>query len=185
MKIFAVIGPIGAGKSTISKLFEENNYKIYRLSHSLVEAAKKEKIDTSNRESMQNFGDRKRQEHGNDYLAKLTYQKIIDSNHTKVIIESIRILEELEYFKNKFQDSLKIISVDLDLETRYKRSQKRGGKYDKKTITLEEFKKHSTHDLGNTNTKHKGVRECMKLADIKLINSKTPEELKLQLKKYF
>lgn len=110
-----------------------------------------------------------REERGKDVVAEVTLdwiKKAINDGHRRILIDGIRSLQEVDYFREHFPD-LKIIAIHADPETRYHRSKHRKRKDD--AYSRQTFNKRDQIEL------QVGIGDVIALADI-LISS--PETLK-------
>lgn len=100
----ALVGTIGAGKTTALRYLEENHgYTGFKLSKSLIEKAKESGVDVEDRKSLQDFGDKLRAEHGSSMLAKFAIESCSDIE-TPIVFDSIRNYTELATLINTYDD---------------------------------------------------------------------------------
>jgi len=111
-----------------------------------------------------------RKERGDDIVAELTLELIeeaINQGETKILIDGIRSLKEVEYFKDQFPN-LQIIAIHANPDTRYLRSKSRQRKDD--AYSRESFDKRDRIELSV------GIGEVIALADILINSPSTLEE---------
>ena len=181
-KYIAIVGPIGAGKTTVSDiLIEEFGYVRYKISQGLYDEVERRGLERT-RIILQDVGDDLRNLKGPGVLSKLAVEKLkkdgVDQSK-KIVFESIRNHNEILVLQEEYGDELFVISVDTPLEVRYKRAVERKGQYNEQDTTFEEFKKIAERDLGKGNGENEqNVLKCMELADIEISNDGTLEDLK-------
>jgi dephospho-CoA kinase len=95
-------------------------------------------------------------------------------------IDGIRNAAEVEKLKEIFGGEFHLISVDADLETRWRKAQNRGKESDPKTF--EEFLEADKRDFEENLENGQQVKKCMGLADYSCLNNGTIEELREKLK---
>ena len=98
--IIGLTGPFGSGCTYVAKEhIEKLGYKYLSLSSILKDEFEKENPGNTSRSSLQEFGNKLREDNGNDYLAIKVFE-IIQSDPTckKWVIDSIRNTHEVEYF---------------------------------------------------------------------------------------
>jgi dephospho-CoA kinase len=184
----AIVGPIAAGKTTVADILRDNyGFATYKLSQGIYDEADRLGLDREDRVVLQDLGDKLRKEQGVDVLAKLAINKILrqaqDDKDAKFVIESIRNHNEVLRLQQELGDKLYVIAVDAPMEVRYERAVKREGQYKEQHLSFEEFKKIAERDLGKESDEAgQNVIKCMQLADVKVDNSGTKEELEVKLK---
>ncbi|MEM0286487.1 MAG: AAA family ATPase, partial [Candidatus Methanomethyliaceae archaeon] len=132
MKLFCITGMPGAGKSIVANVAKSMGFKVIVMGDVIREEARRRGI----KESPEALGElmlNLRKEEGPDAIAKRCIQNL--SNNDIAIIEGIRSLEELNFFK-KIADVF-LIAVHASPSTRFKRLIKRGRADDPKNF--EEF----------------------------------------------
>jgi len=167
-----------SGKGTVADLLKENGYSYFSLSDIVREEASKLGLDHS-RESLIYSGNMLRKELGPSVLAKKIISKIEVSKPSKAVIDSIRNLAEINELKKL--PGFILAAVDAPVKVRFERAISRGRVGFEKT--MEEFirieKKENTSDPDKQQ-----LFECLKAADIKIINGGTVEELKRKIEAF-
>jgi len=126
--------------------------------------------------NLQKIGGELRNKFGPDILARRTWEKILSSGEKKVVIDSIRGKEEVEFFRRVADFCL--VAILADPRKRFERMKKRGREADPKT--WEEFKKMEARDKTGDG---RDVEACIEMADFKVENNGTIEELENRIEK--
>ncbi|MFC1615821.1 AAA family ATPase [Patescibacteria group bacterium] len=122
VKVFGLIGGIASGKSTVQKVFADEDYQVIELSDTLKKKLKEMGIDNPKRIDYATCAETLREEFGKAALALLSVNNI--SEDGKVVISGIRTPEEVEYLRERFSD-LVLIGIDVPLEVRIERVRSR------------------------------------------------------------
>lgn len=172
MKLFCITGMPGAGKSIVANAAKSMGLKVIIMGDVIREEAKKRGI----KESPEALGELMltlRREEGPDAIAKRCIQNL--SINDIAIIEGVRSLEELNFFK-RIADVL-LIAVHAAPLTRFKRLIKRGRVDDPKSF--EEFMERDMREIKI------GIGSVIALADVMFVNEGTIEELIDKSKEFF
>jgi dephospho-CoA kinase len=171
--IVAIVGTIGAGKTTAVNFFEQLGYSKFKLTQAIYDEADKRGLDRENRIVLQDLGDEMREEFGVSVLAQRIIEKINKSNPDgKYVLDSIRNHNEILEFKKAFGDKLIIVAIDAPIDDRFERAVDRKGQYKEQEMTFEEFREIDRRDQGVGNAENEqNVRKCMDLADVAINNN--------------
>jgi dephospho-CoA kinase len=175
--IIGLTGRIAGGKGVISDFFKENRFEYLSLSQEVREEAQKRGM-VQERKTLQDIGNLIRVEEGTAALAKRIIKKI--DTKKDYIIDGIRNAGEVEELRKKFKDKFILISIDADLDRRWRNAQNRGKISDPKTF--EEFIEADKRDFEENVESGQQVKKCMSLADYSLLNDGTIEEIREELK---
>lgn len=130
--IIAVTGLNGSGKSTIGTYLKETHgFMHFSFRDVLVEILRDRKMEL-NRENMRELANEIRREHGSSYLIEKMLVQAEDNQ--KIVIESIRTLDEVAYLK---KIGAVVIGVSAPSLIRYERITERKTSTDK--ISYQEF----------------------------------------------
>ncbi len=172
--IICLTGLPGSGKTVSAKLFKATGFKVIGMSLEIKQLMKKQKIEINNK-NLRNFSNELRKKYGNEIVAKLTVKraktilKKEENQKIKLLIEGIRSLQEIRYFKKLFK-KIYIIAVISDQKIRYDRISKRARKDD--TKSYKDFLWREDKEL------KWGVADTIKSADILIFNNSTKKDLK-------
>ncbi|MBI5816847.1 MAG: hypothetical protein HZB09_00260 [Candidatus Yonathbacteria bacterium] len=184
--VVGLTGQLGAGKGVISNILtKEHGFTHYSLSDRVREIATSQERGPKNgltgRESLQNVGNETRAWFGGDSLAKLTAgHALIDliAGKDRIVFDSIRNPEEILFLKKI--PGFKLVAVIASREQRFKNILNLNRPADPKTF--EDFCRCDDRDLGiGENTLGQNVGKCIEMADIKLINESTRDDLGLAI----
>ena len=184
MNIIGLVGPLACGKGVIAEyLIKKYQYTSFSLSTLVHAEVKKRGFVIVTRTILQNVGDDMRVKEGDGVLAKRAIKTLNPKLYTlnpKIIIEGIRNPGEVEYLRSI--PGFFLIAVDAEREIRFQRVLKRGKSWDPKDWKT--FLKVDGRDsMDKTNTNGQQVRKCMEMADIRIENNGSINELMSNLKK--
>jgi dCMP deaminase len=168
-------GPNAAGKGeAIKYLVDQRKFIAFSLSDIIRAEAKKRGLEPV-RYNLITIGNELRKKEGSAVLAAMTAAKI--KNMPQAVVDSIRnpfeVLELQKTLKN-----FKLIGINADPKVRFERSMKRARPGDAQN--LDDFNK--KEELENTSDPDaQQLTKCYEMADIKIDNSGTPEQLFRQL----
>jgi dephospho-CoA kinase len=179
-------GRIAGGKGVISEFFKEKGFEYLSLSQEVRLEAQKRGIFPE-RKNLQDLGNLMREEGGPGVLAKRIIKKINENKKNKdyknYIIDGIRNTGEVEELRKAFGKSFFLISVDSELSLRWRNLQKRGKESDPKKF--EEFIEADKRDFEENTENGQQVRKCMEMADYKILNNGTIQELNKKIEKIY
>lgn len=137
--ILGVTGEMGSGKGVIAKhVVLEHKGSMHKFSTMLRDVLERMYIEES-RENISKLSKMLRQNFGEEVFANTMYHDTQNDEHEIVVIDGIRRMADLTYLKQL--ENFKLVYVDADLETRYKRVVDRGENENDAQKTLEEFKR--------------------------------------------
>ncbi len=167
MKVIGVVGMPGSGKGVVTKVAEDMDIAIIRMGDVVREEAKKRKKDVGKVAIML------RREYGDSFIAKTCVDRIKKLNINKIMIEGIRSLDEVETFKNNFED-FKVIAIHSSPKTRFRRLKRRNRVDDPKNIL--EFKERDERELGF------GIGDAIATSDYMIVNEGPLEKFKRDIR---
>lgn len=176
MLIIGITGTLGSGKGTIvDYLVREKGF-----AHFSVRAFISEEIINRgmpvNRDNMVVVANELRRKHSPSYIVDQLYELALKAG-TDSVIESIRTPGEVYSLRQKGRFYL--FSVDALPEIRYDRIEKRNSETDR--INYETFLMNEAREMESQDPFEQNIRKCMELADYKLWNSGTLEQLERQV----
>ena len=159
-QIIAITGMPLAGKTEISKVAEKLGLPVISMGDAVRREALKRGI-TLDGESIGRLMLQLRKEMGPDAVAKICSNIIEEINNDIVVVEGVRSLHEINYFKSKFNKII-IVAVHASPRIRFQRGLLRGREDDPKTFN--EFEKRDLRELDV------GIGSVIALADYMIIN---------------
>lgn len=176
MIIIGITGTDGAGKSVaVDYLVKEKGFTHYSARALLLDEIEKRGLERS-RANMRIVANDLRREYGNDYLLKVYLRQIKENGIEKAVIESLRAVAEAETLK---KNRGVLLAVDADQKIRYKRIVSRASESDK--ISFEEFVRQEKLEMDDPDPSGMQKAEVIKMADYRLINNGSIEELRRQV----
>jgi len=169
--IIGLTGSFGAGKgAVVDYLVKEKGFKHFSARTFITEEISKQNIPVS-RESLIDFGNRLRLEHGPAYIIETLFSQA-NKNGGNVVVESLRATEEAKYIKE--QGSF-VIGVDADPEIRYERMTARGTETD--NVTYKEWKKQQAMETNPNEPTKQDIFGALKESDYIIMNNGTLDDL--------
>ena len=121
MKLVAIVGMAGSGKSELSKLFENKGYHKIRFGDITEDIIKKKGLDL-NEDNEKKVREGLRKEYGMDAYARHNLPKIQEAlQKHDVIIDGLYSWEEYLFLKEKFGKNIVVLAIYAQPEERYER----------------------------------------------------------------
>ncbi len=174
MKIVAIVGMPGSGKSEIARIFERNGFIRIRFGDITDEEVKKRGLEL-NETNERYVRELLRQEHGMTAYAYLNLPRIDAAiKHSNVVIDGLYSWEEYTFLKNHYGKDFFTVAVWASPPTRYARLTARSSRH----LTPEEAASRDVAEIENVN---KGGPIAM--ADFTIINEFTLAHLKKEVER--
>ena len=173
MKVIAFTGMPASGKSEAVQLAKDKGIPVIRMGDLVWEETKRQgrPLDDKNVGSVASS---MRNEQGMDIWAKRTVEKIRCLKKSPLlVIDGVRNMEEIEYFKKELGMDFLVISIDASLEMRRKRAIARGRTDDSKD--LKDLEERDRREISW------GLQKVIADADIVIPNNGTLKEFKKQV----
>jgi len=168
VKVVAIVGMAGAGKSEVARVFEDHGFKKVRFGDITDEELKNRGLET-NEENERYIRQQLRKEHGMDAYAKLNLPRIDSSlKSSNVVVDGLYSWEEYILLKEYYGEQFTTVAVWASPATRHGRLAHRA----KRPLTLEEAANRDKSEIENIN---KGGPIAM--ADFTIVNEASLEEL--------
>jgi dCMP deaminase len=120
-QIIAVVGMTGSGKSVVSDFLSEKGYKFLRLGQITIEELKRNGLEPTE-ENEKRIREELRNEHGMAAFAILNKPKIDELlKESSVVLDGLYSWSELKYFREQYNDKIKVLAVNTPPEIRYSR----------------------------------------------------------------
>jgi len=171
MKVVAIVGMAGAGKSEVARVFEEHGFKKVRFGDITDEELKNEGLE-ANEENERYIRQQLRKKHGMAAYAKLNLHKIDSSlKSSNVVVDGLYSWEEYTLLKERYGERLSVLAVWASPATRHARLAHRA----ERPLTLEEAASRDKSEIENSN---KGGPIAM--ADFTIVNEASLGVLKIE-----
>jgi len=170
-RLIGLTGSNGAGKGEAAAFLKDRGYSYFSLSDEIREELGRQGLEPT-RDHLIHQGNELRARFGPDVLARRVMAKV----GGKAVIDSIRNPHEVAFLRS--QEGFILVAVDAPVELRYARVLKRGRM--ESAETLEEFAAKEREEMRN-DPNGQQLQECFRLADIRLLNDGTVEELHRRL----
>jgi dephospho-CoA kinase len=168
MRVVAIVGMAGAGKSEVARIFEKNGFKKVRFGDITEEEIKKRGFEM-NEENERHIRQQLRKEHGMAAYAKLNLTRIDAAlESSDVVVDGLYSWEEYTLLKDLYDERFSTVAVWASPATRHERL----GNRTKRSLTLKEAVSRDKAELENIN---KGGPIAM--ADFTITNEGPLEEL--------
>ena len=162
-----LVGPFGSGKSTLTKIIEEQGFSSVRLSQFIEEEIKKKNIQGDNkRKILQDVGNSLRKQYGADILTKKALELAVRNHASLLVIDGIRNVGEIEYLKKN--STCFIVGITSDVKARYKRLQNVQGR---QSTSFVEFVRFESRERGKGQRQNgQQAAKCWEMRDFEIIN---------------
>jgi dephospho-CoA kinase len=168
MKLAAVVGMTGAGKSEVSHLFEKSGFIRIRFGDVTDEEVRKRGLEL-NEENERSTRELLRQKYGMAAYAVLNLSRIdLALKQQDVVVDGLYSWEEYNFLKNYFGDSFSVVAVWASPRTRYARLEKRADR----RLTPEEATGRDKAEVENINK-----AGPIAMADFTILNDSSLKEL--------
>jgi dephospho-CoA kinase len=168
VKVVAIVGMTGAGKSEVARVFEEHGFKKVRFGDLTDEELRNRGLEP-NEENERRIREQLRKKHGMAAYAKLNLPRIDSSlKSSNVVVDGLYSWEEYILLKERYGGNLSVVAVWASPATRHGRLVHRT----KRPLTLEEAAGRDKSEIESIN---KGGPIAM--ADFTILNDVSLEEL--------
>ncbi len=174
MKVVAIVGMAGSGKSEVSRLFEKAGFTRIRFGDVTDDELRKLGQEL-NEENERRVRELLREEHGMAAYAKLNLPRIdVALASSDVVVDGLYSWEEYTFLKEHYNNDLLLVAVWAAPKTRYARLNGRR----ERNLTPEEAAGRDRVEIENL---HKGGP--IAVADYVIVNESSLEDLREQTKK--
>ena len=174
MKVVSIVGMTGAGKSVVSRVFEENGFIKIRFGDVTDEEIRKKGLEL-NEENERCIRELLRKQLGMSAYARLNLPRIDEaSKHSDVVVDGLYSWEEYTFLKTYYREAFYVVAVWASPRARYARL---SGRLNRR-LTLEEAASRDRAEIENIN---KGGPIAM--ADFTIINESSLEDLRKEAKR--
>jgi len=176
MIIIGITGTLGAGKGTIVDFLTKEKGLVHFSVRAFIANEIILRGMTVNRDSMVIVANDLRKNNSPSYITDCLYKKAIQQGKDS-IIESIRTPGEIYSLREK--GNFYLLAVDADTQIRYGRIKNRQSETDH--ISLATFLYNENREMNSTDPNAQNLSKCIELANYKLWNNGTVEQLNRQV----
>jgi dephospho-CoA kinase len=171
VKVVAIVGMAGAGKSEVARVFVQHGFKRVRFGDITDEKLRSSGLEL-NEENERCIRQRLRENYGMAAYAKLNLPKIDNAlKSSNVVVDGLYSWEEYLLLKERYGEKLSVLAVWASPATRYARLAQRA----ERPLTFEEAASRDKSEIENIN---KGGPIAM--ADFVILNEASFEKLKTE-----
>jgi dephospho-CoA kinase len=169
MKVVAIVGMTGAGKSEVARVFEEHGFKKVRFGDITDEELNNRGLEPNERNE-RTIREELRKKHGMAAYAKLSLPRIDSSlKSSNVVVDGLYSWEEYTLLKERYGEEFSVLAVWSSPPTRHARLAHRA----KRALSLKEAASRDKSEIENVN---KGGPIAM--ADFAILNENSLAKLK-------
>jgi dephospho-CoA kinase len=169
MKVVAIVGMTGAGKSEVARVFEEHGFKKVRFGDITDEELNNRGLEP-NEENERTIREELRRKYGMAAYAKLSLSRIDSSlKSSNVVVDGLYSWEEYTLLKDRYGGKLSVLAVWSSPATRHARLAHRA----KRALTLQEAASRDKSEIENIN---KGGP--IAVADLAILNENSLQKLR-------
>ncbi len=174
MKVIAIVGMAGSGKSEVSRILEENGFTRIRFGDVTDEEVARRGLEL-NEENERHIRELLRKQQGMAVYARLNLPKIDSAlKNSGVVIDGLYSWEEYTFLKEHYGENLHIVAVWASPKTRHARLVTRSNR----RLTMEEAISRDKEEVEKIN---KGGPIAM--ADFTIINESSLDNLRQETKR--
>jgi len=172
MKIVAIVGMPGSGKTEAVKILEKLGFKRVYFGGIVLEEVKRRGLEI-NEKNERFVREDLRKKYGMEAMAKMSMPKIREflDKGENVVIDGLYSWEEYKFLKRKYPNVV-VIHIYASPKTRYKRL----GQRKERPLSIEECKKRDFAQIENLHT-----AGPMAMADFTIVNEGTLNDLKREI----
>lgn len=172
MKLIAFVGMPASGKSEAAAIAKKLGIPVVNMGDVVREETARRGLSPTD-ENIGGIGTALRREEGMDVIAKRCVPKIRAIKSKVVIIDGIRNINEIEYYKKEFGNDFRLIAINTPFDIRFERVKMRARSDDMKS--MEELKRRDEREKGW------GLDRAIEKADINSDNTGSIEEFRKKM----
>jgi len=169
MKLIAFVGMPASGKSEAAAIAIKFGIPVVNMGDVVREETARRGLPPTD-ENIGGTGTSLRREEGMDVIAQRCVPKIRAIKSKAIVVDGIRNINEIEYYKKEFGTDFELIAINTPFEIRFERVKKRARSDDMKS--MEELKRRDEREKGW------GLDRAIEKAVINIDNTGTIEKFK-------
>ncbi len=167
MNIFGFTGMPWSGKSEAVEIAKKKKLAVYRMGDFVWKEVERRGLSV-NAENVGKVAQEMRKKYGKTVWADKTVNQILrDKKESVIIIDGIRSIEEVQFFRSKLSTSFKLVAITTSDEQRHKRAKQRKRADD--SASDKEIQERDDRERGW------GLEQVIQEADILIDNDSTLE----------
>ncbi len=168
MYIIGMVGSFGSSCSYIRDIIcQEKQYEYVSLSDILRNSYKNEHGTEPNRRQLQDYGDKMREEHGNDFLAKKAKEHIDKNRNKNFVVDSIRNPHEVDFLRKEYAKVF-LFGIFADRDVRWQRVKSKPPYFGQEFL----FDEDDARDKDGKTVFGQRVTDTFAMADVVISNNK-------------
>ncbi len=172
MKLIAFVGMPASGKSEAAAISRLLGTPVINMGDIVREETARRGLPPTD-ENIGGTGTALRKKEGMDAIAKRCVPRISGLDSQVAVIDGIRNIDEVNYFKSQFGSDFKLIAIHAPFEVRFERVKKRARSDD--TVNTNELKRRDEREKGW------GLDKAIENADIDITNTGSIEKFRKQI----
>lgn len=173
MKIIAFVGMPASGKSEASSVVRDMGIAYINMGDVIREEVKRRGLEPTDSNTGGVATDLRKKE-GMESIAKRCVPKIRDASTDLLVVDGIRGIAEVEFFKEEFGNDFTLVSIYAPIELRFERIRSRGRSDD--MSNLDDLRTREERELGW------GMGKAIDVADIVIENIGNLDKFKTKIR---
>jgi dephospho-CoA kinase len=173
MKIIAFVGMPASGKSEAASVVKDMGIAYINMGDVIREEVKRRGLEPTDSNTGGVATDLREKE-GMDAVAKRCVPKINDASADLVVVDGVRGIAEVEFFKEEFGNDFTLVFIDSPIELRFERIMSRGRSDDMSDLDALHIR--DERELGW------GMEKAIEVADIVIENTDDLDEFKSKIR---
>ena len=172
MKIIAFVGMPASGKSEAARVAGDHGIYVINMGDVIREEVVRRGLEPTDANTG-GVGTDLRENEGMNAVAKRCVPKINNSGTDMVVIDGVRGIAEVEFFKQEFGDDFTLVNIESSIRMRLERVKTRGRSDD--MTGMDALRRRDERELGW------GISEAIEASDITISNTTGLEEFKQEI----
>ena len=173
MRIIAFVGMPASGKSEAASVVRDMGIAYINMGDVIREEVKKRGLEPTD-SNIGGVATKLREKEGMDAVAKRCVPKINDSSSDLVVVDGVRGIAEVEFFKEEFGNDFTLVFIDSPIKLRFERILSRGRSDDMSDLNALRIR--DERELGW------GLGKAIEVADIVIENTEELDDFKTKIR---